>query len=181
MLDELGLPRALEEYISGFARRSGLEISFAVAPELREARFEPSVGIALFRVAQEALGNANRHARCTRIDVKLSWADPAAELAVLVIRDNGRGLPPGFITDGSDHGRCEPGGVGIAGMRERLNQIGARLVLTQNAGQGLEVRAVFSLLMTEAPEDSPGLQSRTSAAQTLFERDDEGVAAEAEH
>jgi signal transduction histidine kinase len=151
LLDELGLSKALEDYICGFAGRSGLEISLSVDPMLMDVHFEPRVEIALFRVGQEALGNAWRHARCTKVHVGLTRMEHGTlpEQAALIVRDNGCGLPSRSALDRDDHAKCAPGGVGIAGMRERMNQIGGLLVLKEGPRAGLEVQAIFSLMQPD--------------------------------
>jgi PAS domain S-box-containing protein len=143
LLDELGLPKALGEYIAGFAARSGVEVCFDLDPEMQDLRFPPEVGIALFRVAQEALGNARRHSQCTRIEVGLRRCEPGgrrSSQAELVISDNGHGM---VLHEGcAEH---KSSGVGIASMRERMNQIGGSLMLGRARAGGLELRAAFEL------------------------------------
>lgn len=107
-LDDLGLASALEALCTGFARRTGLEVGLRVAGDL------PVLGrpaeLAVYRVVQEALTNAARHARCRSVGVELAVAGAAAELT---IADDGQGLG-GSVTGG-----------GIRGMRERALSAGA--------------------------------------------------------
>jgi signal transduction histidine kinase len=76
---------------------------------------------ALYRAAQEGITNARRHADAARVDVRLDFAPDAA---TLVVTDDGRGFTP----DG--------GGFGLAGMRERVEQVGGRVRVDSSPGAG---------------------------------------------
>jgi two-component system sensor histidine kinase UhpB len=122
-LDDLGLVPALNALVGTFAERTGLRI-FHRLPENM-----PAIGdeaeLVVFRVAQESLTNAARHARTTRVDLTL---ERRARRIVLRVRDYGRGV------DGT-----RPGS-GIRGMRERALLIGAELSIgTAPGGRGTEV------------------------------------------
>lgn len=126
-LRELGLPKTLEKFCAGFARRSGLQIDFASdgVPD----DFSSDVEHALFRVGQEALMNVYRHAFARRVSVTLGLNDGGVALEV---RDDGIGM------DGDDH--IENGGVGVAGMKSRMLSVGGELKL-DHGGSGLAVIA----------------------------------------
>jgi signal transduction histidine kinase len=81
---------------------------------------DPGVELAAYRIVQEALTNARRHAPGAAVDVELRYVDD--ELAVRV-RDNGPGPPPPAGVDGQGHGH----GHGLQGMRERATAVGGRL------------------------------------------------------
>jgi two-component system sensor histidine kinase UhpB len=123
-LDDLGLASALAALCSGIGRRTGIDIGFEARGE--PPRLDPRVELAVYRVAQEALTNAVRHAQCARVDVELG--DGEGGSLVLRIHDDGVGMAGGF-----------PGG-GIRGMRERALTIGATLELRSPAGEGVDVR-----------------------------------------
>jgi len=89
----------------------------------------------LWRIAQEAVTNAERHANCRTISVIWRCDESGALLEVL---DDGRGLPES--TNASPLGR---GSYGIIGMRERADAIGARLELTSKPGQGTTLRCTL--------------------------------------
>jgi PAS domain S-box-containing protein len=118
LLDERGLPAALAWLISGFSERSGVKVKVEISPELQRLPIE--VETALFRVVQESLHNVHRHSGSKTVEVRLSSSE--TEL-MLEVRDHGGGLPV-------DQG--EALGVGIAGMRERLLQLGGTLVIESN-------------------------------------------------
>jgi two-component system nitrate/nitrite sensor histidine kinase NarX len=91
----------------------------------------PDVQVTLYRVAQEALNNIARHARATRVDVRLRSHDAGVELE---IGDDGRGF---------DQGRIEADHFGLRIMRERADAVGATLTIQSRPGRGTQVRVVW--------------------------------------
>jgi signal transduction histidine kinase len=132
MLDELGLTKALEWYLDGFAKRSGIQVNLTAAPGL--GRLPAEVETTLFRVMQESLTNIHRHSGSSTAAVALRRD---TSTVTLEIRDEGHGMAPP-----SSAGRDL--GVGIRGMHERLRQFGGRLEIDTGA-QGTTVRAVLPL------------------------------------
>jgi signal transduction histidine kinase len=86
-------------------------------------RFEPDVELTLFRIAQEAINNALKHAQPTRVQLSLKQQPAGIELA---IRDNGRGFD-------AAHTKL---GFGLTGIHERAALIGAQVTLTSRPTQG---------------------------------------------
>ncbi|MCX7824646.1 MAG: sensor histidine kinase [Verrucomicrobiae bacterium] len=131
-LEEVGLIGALRQYIAGFSQRSGIRVE----TELPEswARLSGDTETALFRVVQEALGNIHRHSASPSAAVRLRRANGTITLE---IADQGRGLARAADTEGD-----LVVGVGIAGMRERMRQIGGTLEI-ETADKGTIVRAVL--------------------------------------
>jgi signal transduction histidine kinase len=84
----------------------------------------------VYRIAREALQNAFRHAQATEIEAEITYG---ARLLRLRIRDDGKGIDPKLLDAGRD------GHWGLAGMRERAQQIGARLDIWSEVGAGTEV------------------------------------------
>ncbi|HEX8295798.1 MAG TPA: PAS domain S-box protein [Chthoniobacteraceae bacterium] len=119
LLDERGLAAALRWYVEGFADRSKIDVQLEVSANL--GRLQPQVEMTLFRVVQESFLNVLRHSGSSTVSIVLKEEDA---LIVLEIRDRGRGLPPPQ--------ESEALGVGIAGMKERLLQLGGRLVIQPN-------------------------------------------------
>jgi signal transduction histidine kinase len=136
-LDEAGLVSALRWYAEGFSGRSAIKVALDL-PETVE-RLPQEVETALFRVVQEALMNIHHHANSSNAAIRLR-IDGAA--LTLEIEDHGRGLPSELIaqlpTDGGGLG------VGIAGMRERLQQLGGTLEI-ESSPSGTLVRAKVPL------------------------------------
>jgi two-component system sensor histidine kinase UhpB len=124
-LDDLGLVNALITLCERVATQSGLEVRrrFAPAPPPLERETE----LAVYRIAQEALTNALRHGGARSVLVSLTAADGGG--ALLVVRDDGRGLPDPL-----------PGaGRGIAGMRERALLVAGDLTIGAGPDGGTEI------------------------------------------
>ena len=117
LLDEVGLPFAIEWFADGFAKRTSIEVRPQIMPGF--PRLDSEVETTLFRIIQEAMTNIYRHSGATRAWITLNRKNTAIELE---IRDNGSGFPEGDGTKGGGSG-----GVGLAGMRERLAELGGRL------------------------------------------------------
>jgi signal transduction histidine kinase len=118
--DDLPGPDALPGLVEGFGRDSGTEARLAVAGD--PVALGPEARLALYRTAQEALTNVRRHARASRVDVRLRWDPGGAELTV----ENDGAAP----SDGAD-GRP---GYGLTGMRERAELLGGRLEVGSAGG-----------------------------------------------
>jgi signal transduction histidine kinase len=130
-LDRLGLKDALRELGESMSSAT-LAVEVVIEPK---SFVDPGgeVSVALFRVAQAALGNVVRHAQARRARLELRSAGGAAFLEVT---DDGIGLDPG---------RAGAGGIGIIGMRERVNWLGGRFEIESSPGRGTRVRARIPL------------------------------------
>ena len=136
LLDEAGLASALRWYVEGFTRRSGIRVDITQAEDL--VRLPSEWETALFRVVQESLINIHRHANSPTASVRLRRVGDTLELE---IEDKGRGMTDAHDVEPFGGGEL---GVGIAGMRERMQQLGGRLeILT--AETGTTVRAILPL------------------------------------
>jgi signal transduction histidine kinase len=108
------LPEALEFLGRGFAKRTGFRLEFKTVGDANRTHEE--VSIALLRVAQEALTNVYRHAQASSVGMSLKAND---RIVGLTISDNGIGLP-----SGQDWTAVQ--GVGVSGMRHRIEQLGGK-------------------------------------------------------
>jgi len=133
LLDAAGLASAVTWYVEGFAKRSGIKADLAL-PE-NPGRLPISVETALFRIMQEALTNVHRHSGSRRVDINLSVNDATAKL---VIRDFGRGIPKQVVSGFEQSGTNV--GVGLAGIRERVKELGGTLHV-HSGGQGTTLEA----------------------------------------
>ena len=120
LLDESGFASAARWYVEGFAKRSGIQTSLDMPEEL--GRLSAPLELALFRVLQESLTNVHRHSKTLKAEVSVVASNGQV---VLQVRDYGKGVPPDVL-DRFRHKRAH-GGVGLAGMRERINELGGRL------------------------------------------------------
>jgi signal transduction histidine kinase len=135
LLDEAGLKSAANWYVEGFTQRSGVKADLDLPDDL--GRLPTQIEIALFRVLQEALTNIHRHANAKRAEIKISLHE---NQVVLRIRDAGHGMPrrtlEQFWLD------ALPAGVGLAGMRERIRELGGRFEISSNVGGTVIVATV---------------------------------------
>lgn len=133
-LDDLGLIPALRAYIADFPKRKGREIQLSAFPGVDVLNNDKRT--VLYRVVQEALVNAAKHARATVIKVSVLKAPDGV---CLEITDNGRGF------DMNRH--CSESGIkrlGMVGMRERVEMVGGCLVVESAPGRGTTVRAMIT-------------------------------------
>jgi len=120
LLDEAGLSSAAKWYLEGFAQRSGIEIKIDLPDNV--GRLPKPVALGLFRVLQESLTNIHRHSESMKAEVVLTLLP---QQVILKVRDFGKGIAPellkGFLAKGTNSG------VGLAGMRERIRDLGGQL------------------------------------------------------
>lgn len=131
ILDDLGLEPALKWLARSLGGAGGLSIDVEIEPlpELSD-----DLQTLLFRVAQEALNNAAKHAQASHVLLRLV---ARAGMLQLQIADDGRGCEPELA--------MQAGGSGLGGMRERLRLHGGRLELHSSPGNGARVRALVPL------------------------------------
>jgi two-component system NarL family sensor kinase len=133
LLDDLGLVAALEHLAREFAQHSGMPVDFSSSGKLDA--LPPAVATVLFRIAQEALTNIERHAGARRIDVAL---DNRRGTLHLTIVDDGAGFDPEGVATHPQRG------IGLRNMMERLDAIGGALDITSSQA-GTTVRASVEL------------------------------------
>jgi two-component system sensor histidine kinase UhpB len=135
-LDDLGLQAALRWYLDRQSRRTGLAVQFHADPLPR--RLHPDIETACFRIAQEALTNALRHAGAKRLGVELRHVGQELELTVA---DDGAGFDVAAAQSRATAG----GSLGLLGMQERAALAGGRLDIASEPGRGSRVRGIFPL------------------------------------
>jgi two-component system NarL family sensor kinase len=141
MLDEVGLPSAIQWYVEGFARRSGIKVDLYISPALSERRLTLEIETALFRVLQEALANVHRHSGSPTARVRLTQSAAPESQLVLAVEDDGIGDQSKSLRKRRRED-IEAMGVGVAGMRERLTQLKGRLEF-QTGTRGTIVQAII--------------------------------------
>lgn len=146
ILDDLGLLPALEFLAQGMAKRTDLPITVEGSTQ---GRLPPAVETALYRCAQEALTNVARHARASRAGVELQRE---VKLIRCSIRDDGVGFNVPAVIAGTDQrdlfgagARRGQRGLGLVGIRERLNALGGTLRITSAPGRGTELLIIVPL------------------------------------
>lgn len=125
VLDDLGLSDALESLVSDFEKRSNVSCVFR-----RDAipKIDKTLATALYRIGQEAVTNAIRHAGATTIIVELRTDTRGL---ILTIEDNGVGFDPAPGT--------QQDGFGLEGMMERANLAGGSLDIRSEKGHGTRI------------------------------------------
>ena len=132
-----GLPQ-LAELIDAARETSGAGVRLIVSGPV--AAFDPSVELAAYRIVQEALTNARRHAPGTAVDVELRYGEGTL---LLQVRDNGPGPPAGRPAGGNGHDGAGSPGHGLTGMRERATAAGGSLRTAAAPGGGFLVEATL--------------------------------------
>ncbi|MGB9868269.1 MAG: PAS domain S-box protein [Bacillota bacterium] len=140
VLDDLGLGPALEWLADEASRTFGLAVRVDVQ---YPRRLPQGVEATLFRIAQEALNNAGRHARAKNVTLQLATG---AEEVILLVEDDGEG----FNWPCSTGELQRRGKLGISSMIERAEIAGGRLEIRSKVGEGTRVTAVIPLLREEA-------------------------------
>jgi signal transduction histidine kinase len=133
VLDDYGLAAALRWYVQQFAKRTGLLVVRQFDARAMALRLAPDVETALFRAAQEALTNVAKHACASQILVVLEIND---QIVQLVVADDG----VGFNT-AEKHREGEYDGLGLIGMRERIEAVGGCVLVESAPGKGTRIVA----------------------------------------
>lgn len=148
LLDEAGFSSAASWFVSGFSQRSGIPVSLDLPPDM--PRLSEAVEIALFRVLQESLTNVHRHSQAASAEIKV---ENDAEQITIEVMDHGHGMPDRVLQQLNGDGIKL--GVGLAGMRERVHELGGNFEVTSDHG-GTVIRASVPLA---GREESPTAQA----------------------
>ena len=130
ILDDLGIVASIRRLLLDIADRSAVETQLKVVGELRRLPSDAELG--MFRIAQEALWNVERHARATNITVTTTFTEHEVKLDVL---DNGVGFTTSPLTNDFVATRQ----LGLVGMQERAKLLGGRLHIKSSPGKGTRV------------------------------------------
>ncbi|WP_299783485.1 cache domain-containing protein [uncultured Roseobacter sp.] len=142
VLDDLGLGPAIKALAEDFSERTGVRVDFQTV--VFRNRLDGEAKIAMYRIAQEALTNIERHALASHVRIDLRGHKKGATLR---IEDNGRGLPDDSINP--------TGGLGLRNMQERVEQLeGTLRIARPRGGNGtiIEVSVPLSHLLPPEPE-----------------------------
>jgi two-component system sensor histidine kinase UhpB len=133
-LDDLGLVAALDAYADSYSSRMPVQVRFAAEgfTDDDDRRLPPQIELVLYRVVQEALTNAAKHADASTVSVHLARR---AEDVVATIDDDGLGF------DVADVMRSRERGLGLFGMQERLSLVQGQLTIESAPGQGTHIQA----------------------------------------
>jgi len=132
ILDDLGLAAAIEWQAEEFQNRTGIECEISLSPE--ETVLNRDQSTTMFRIFQETLTNVIRHARATKVEVRLEEQNGSI---VLEVTDNGRGITEAEISD--------PKSFGLIGMRERVDFLDGELDIVGSPGMGTRIMVTLPL------------------------------------
>jgi PAS domain S-box-containing protein len=130
VLDAVGLCAAIEWQAKDFATRSNIECSATIPA--KDVLLDRQYSTAVFRILQESLTNVIRHANATKVFIDFQRS---ADEVTLKVRDNGRGIRAGEVTD--------PKSLGILGMRERATLMGGKCQISAHPEGGTLVEVSF--------------------------------------
>jgi len=128
LLQESGLPAALSAYCEEFSKVRGLPVSCAADESVQE--LSPGAALCLYRIAQEALGNAAKYSEARKVEVRLTRSNGTVCLSV---SDDGVGCTPDVLR--------RSGGLGVINMRERVLQLRGTFDFKSEPGRGTTVKA----------------------------------------
>ncbi len=134
MREDFDLGMGIEDYVKTFAERTQLPVKFERSGEWL-GRLAPEASLALFRVLQELLNNALKHAKAKLVEVRLSFLP---ERVQLFVKDDGQGF---------DATAPRVGHYGLINLQERANKLGATVSIDTKPGAGVAV--TFSVPLTE--------------------------------
>ncbi len=142
VLDDLGLGPALQALTDAFSSRTDIAVEFETV--VFRNRLDQEARIALYRIAQEALTNIERHAQATKVSVSLKGNRRGA---LLRVADNGTGM----VWPSAARGRIS--GLGLRNMQERIEQLGGTLrVMSSNTGTTIDAQVPLTHMLR--PQDS---------------------------
>ncbi|HET8646436.1 MAG TPA: ATP-binding protein [Vicinamibacteria bacterium] len=130
LLDDLGLPAALRWLVARHLEPAGIAVRVEMAP--LEARLPVETETAVFRAAQEVLTNVARHAEASTV---LIQAGRQGGQLVIEMEDDGRGFDPASVEELAPSGR----GLGLLGIRERMELLGGSAEIDSSPGEGTRI------------------------------------------
>ena len=136
ILDDYGLDSALGRHIEEVSQHSGLDIDYSFTSPPGLERLPSRIEVPLFRIAQEAITNVQRHAEASHASVVVLRQPNDI---TLLIEDNGNGFDSSMISERGD--KC----LGLIGMRERVALLGGSVVVESTPGEGTTIRAKIPL------------------------------------
>jgi two-component system NarL family sensor kinase len=136
LLEIMGLASALQGYVEGFSQRSKIAVDLEIASDFD--RLPEVLELAIFRIIQECLTNIHRHSGSTTATIRIQREEGHVSVQVI---DRGKGIPNEKQYESTVASRS---GVGLAGMRERLRQLGGTFEIHSD-GKGTTVSAILKV------------------------------------
>ncbi|MEO5715809.1 MAG: PAS domain S-box protein [Luteolibacter sp.] len=133
VLDDLGLIPALQAFLKGFMETTGIRVSLKISSTIEES--PENIRTAFYRIVQEALMNVSKHAKASKVEISIRRL---AESTSLRITDDGHGFDVEEITHSGKSIR-----LGLLGMRERADMIGAEFTIDSASGKPTTIRVII--------------------------------------
>ena len=146
VLEELGWEAAVTRLCEDYQRSHGTAIQLDVSPDACRG-LNPEIEASLYRILQESLTNAARHADATEIKVALQRR---CDSITLTVADDGRGIPPPNKAESSPG----TGTIGLASIRERALMLGGDCLIQSDAGRGTTVQVSIPVAGGQHGKDS---------------------------
>lgn len=143
VLDDLGLLAAIEWQAEEFSKHTGIECQVSCIED--EANLDKQRSIALFRILQEALTNVSRHSRASRVNIEFLHNEHEV---LLTVSDNGCGMSKSLT---STKKLYKSKSYGMLGMKERIEQLGGKIMFSSPQEGGFSIEAILPL-----PADEEG-------------------------
>jgi len=153
VLQELGLIAAVRKEAKDLAKSAGVKARVTVSPNF--GRMATPVEAAFYRIVQEALHNVAKHASATTVNIEMSRESGSVRL---LIEDDGVGIAPQKPNPGRQT-------FGIAGMRERISNIGGKMKVTSSRGKGTRIEVIAPVTSSDATPETRVLAGEAGVAR----------------
>ena len=144
VLDDLGLVKALENFVNEWSRYLSIPVEFHTTG-LKKMRLSPEIEINLYRIAQEALNNVSKHARANHVGVLL---EKQGKSVVLIIEDDGIG----FEMSEKERLYGDGKGIGMFGMKERALLVGGAMEIESTSENGTTIYVRIPIQLNDKTE-----------------------------
>jgi signal transduction histidine kinase len=142
VLQELGLIAAVRKEAKDLAKSAGVKARVNVSPDF--GRMSTAAEAAFYRIVQEALHNVAKHANATTVNIEMTREDGSVRL---LIEDDGVGI----ASQKPNPGRQT---FGMAGMRERIGNIGGKMKVTSSRGKGTRIEVIAPVMAAEVTPET---------------------------
>lgn len=132
ILDTMGLIPSIKWLAKGFEKKTNIKCHFS--PNTSQEKFEKNISTCFFRICQEALTNISKHAEASEVNIRVNQKEN--EL-IMKISDNGKGIATEKLEN--------PFSMGLLGMRERANILGARLLIMSQKDLGTTIQLMANV------------------------------------
>jgi signal transduction histidine kinase len=163
-VEELGLAASLDGLIAGWNGRSRGQPRFQLKLAGDFDGLAAAIGDNLYRIAQEAITNAAKHAEASEVVLRLAMRDARDDTVDVDNKDVEKQIELTVEDDGRASERAVKSGMGLLGMRERVASLGGRLTFDARPGLGAVLRVIIPVAAPSAPRPKERLAETECAA-----------------